>query len=66
MRCGGVASMSFFFAMSRAMPTTRNSSGTVPVFSNAFVSPTRSGIASPALIGADSAPTVAVPSPLMT
>ena len=30
MRCGGVASMSFFLFMSRAMPTTRNSSGAVP------------------------------------
>ena len=30
MRCAGVASMSFFFAMSLAMPTTRNSSGADP------------------------------------
>jgi hypothetical protein len=52
--------------MSRATPTTRNSSGVVPMLANAFVSPTRTGIASPVLIGAVSAPIVAVPSPFIT
>ena len=63
---GRRSSRSFFFCGSWAMPTMKNSSGVVPVFSNVFRLFNWRGTASPVLIDALSAPTVTLPAPAST